>query len=51
MKKTFDCVKMKHDIQEKLYKESHAKNLSEYVAYIQSEAKTSPLYSKIKLAS
>lgn len=48
MRKAFDCVKMKHDIQEKLWEESKAQTLDELFSYIQRKAKDSPLYNKIR---
>ena len=29
-----DCVKFKHDLHEKAYKESGAKNFNEYIEYV-----------------
>lgn len=48
MKKTFDCVEMKHKIQEELYNESHARNFNEYAEFIKEKAKHSILFSRIK---
>ena len=45
--KKFDCVKFKYDLQEKLLKESGAKNLREYVNYVNKIAQKSSLH-KIK---
>jgi hypothetical protein len=45
--KKFDCVKFKYDLQEKLLKESGAKNLHEYVNYVNKIAQKSSLH-KVK---
>lgn len=45
--KKFDCVKFKYDLQEKLLKESGAKNLREYVNYVNKIAQKSSLH-KVK---
>jgi hypothetical protein len=45
--KQFDCIKFKHELQEKLLKKSGAKNLQEYVKYVNEIAKNSPLH-KVK---
>lgn len=42
--KTFDCVKMKWDLQNKLLLDSKAKNLGELVSYINKAATKSDLY-------
>ncbi|MBC8385205.1 MAG: hypothetical protein H8E57_06770 [Candidatus Cloacimonetes bacterium] len=41
--KKFDCVKMKLELQEKLYKETENLNLQEFVRYIQNDLKKSEL--------
>lgn len=41
--KKFDCVKMKLELQEKLYKETEHLNLKEFVKYIQNDLKKSDL--------
>ena len=41
--KKFDCVKMKLELQEKLYKETENLNLKEFVKYIQNDLKKSDL--------
>ena len=45
--KQFDCVKFKNELQEKLLKKSGAKNITEYVNYVNEVAKKSSLH-KIK---
>ena len=45
--KQFDCVKFKKELQEKLLKKSGAKNLDEYVKYVNKVAKESSLH-KVK---
>jgi hypothetical protein len=42
--KKFDCVKFKYDLQEKLLKKSGAKNLREYVNYVNKIAQKSSLH-------
>jgi len=42
--KQFDCVKFKIELQEKLLKKSEAKNISEYVKYVNEVAKKSSLH-------
>jgi hypothetical protein len=42
--KIVDCVKFKHDLQKKLRKDSGAKNLSEYVKYINEIGMQSPIW-------
>jgi hypothetical protein len=42
--KQFDCVKFKNELHENLLKKSGAKNLREYVEYINKNVKTSALY-------
>jgi len=44
----FDCVKFKNDLQEKLLKKSGAKNLYEYVNYINKIAAGSSLHKEKK---
>jgi hypothetical protein len=46
--KTFDCVKFKYELQEKLLKNSNAKNLQEYVNYANEIARNSSLH-KMKI--
>ncbi len=41
--KTFDCVKMKLELQEKLYKETENLSLKEFVKYIHNNIKKSDL--------
>ena len=41
--KKFDCVKMRLELQEKLYKETENLNLKEFVKYIQNDLKKSDL--------
>jgi hypothetical protein len=38
-KKDFDCVKFKHELFQKAYKESGAKNMYEYAEYANAQAK------------
>ena len=42
-KKEFNCVKFKYELQEKTLKHSAAKNLREYVNYVNEIAKKSTL--------
>ena len=42
--KNFDCVKFKNELQEKLLKNSDAKNLTEYVKYVNKVASSSSLH-------
>jgi hypothetical protein len=42
--KEFDCVKFKYELQEKTLKNSGAKNLREYVEYVNKIAKESSLH-------
>jgi hypothetical protein len=42
--KQFDCVKFKDELQKKLRKASGAKNLREYVEYVNKTAQRSPLH-------
>ena len=42
--KKFDCVKFKNELQEKLIKKSEAKNLTEYVKYVNIIASSSSLH-------
>jgi hypothetical protein len=44
--KQFDCVKFKYELQEKLLKESGAKNLREYVNYANKIYQESTLHKK-----
>ena len=39
-----DCVKFKHNLQEKLQKDSGAKDIREYVKYVRELAQKSSLY-------
>ena len=39
-----DCIKFKHDLQDKLQKDSGAKDIREYVIYVRELAQTSSLY-------
>ena len=41
--KTFDCVKMKLELQEKLYKETENLSLKEFVKYIHNDIMKSDL--------
>lgn len=43
-KKQFDCVRFKNELQENLMKNSGAKNLREYVHYVNGIAQTSKLH-------
>jgi len=42
--KQFDCVKFKDELQAKLLQKSGAKNLQEYVHYVNKAAKNSTLH-------
>ena len=42
--KHFDCVIFKNELQEKLIKKSEAKNLTEYVEYVNKIASNSSLH-------
>jgi hypothetical protein len=42
--KEFDCIKFKHELQEKTLKSSGAKNLHEYIKYVNEVAKKSSLH-------
>jgi hypothetical protein len=42
--KEFDCVEFKNKLQENLIKKSGARNLREYVSYVNKIAKTSALH-------
>ena len=42
--KEFDCIKFKYDLQKKTLKKSGAKNLREYVEYVNEMAKKSSLH-------
>ncbi|MCL2065800.1 MAG: hypothetical protein FWG98_15715 [Candidatus Cloacimonetes bacterium] len=39
-----DCVKFKHDLQDKLQKDSGTKDIREYVKYVRELAQKSSLY-------
>jgi hypothetical protein len=43
-KKEFDCVQFKYELQEKTLKNSGAKNLREYAAYVNKIARESSLH-------
>ncbi|MDR3291733.1 MAG: hypothetical protein LBT10_06265 [Methanobrevibacter sp.] len=45
--KKFDCIKFKNDLQSKLLKDSKAKNMREYVDYVNKIALKSPLNRKL----
>jgi hypothetical protein len=42
MKKTFDCLKMKHDIQEQLHKETEGMSLDERFTYLTNKPLNNP---------
>jgi len=42
--KKFDCVKFKNELQKNLLKKSGAKNIQEYVTYVNSVAQNSSLH-------
>jgi hypothetical protein len=42
--KQFDCIKFKNELQKNLLKNSGAKNLQEFVDYVNNLAKNSPLH-------
>jgi len=44
--KLFDCIKFKNELHENLLKKSGAKNLREYVEYVNKAAKASALSGK-----
>jgi len=44
--KKFDCVEFKNKLQENLMKNSGAKNLKDYVYYVNKVAQTSTLHKK-----
>ena len=44
--KSFDCIKFKNELQNNLLEKSDAKNLQEYVDYVNSVAKKSLLHKK-----
>ena len=46
MKKKFDCVKMKHDIQEKLHKEMKGLSLREKMEYLSNKKITDSILQK-----
>jgi hypothetical protein len=46
MAKKFDCVKMKHDIQEQFYKETEGMTLKERFYYLKNKKITSPILLK-----
>jgi len=46
--KQFDCVIFKNELQKNLLEKSKAKNLKEYVAYVNRIAETSSLNKNIK---
>ena len=46
MKKKFDCVKMKHDIQEQLYKETEGMTLKERFYYLKNKPLNNPKLEK-----
>jgi len=45
-KKKFDAVEFKHQLQKNLHNKSKAKNLKEYMEYINKIALKSPLFQK-----
>lgn len=47
--KQFDCVEFKNKLQENLMKKSGAKNLKEYVFYVNKIAQTSTLHKAINV--
>jgi hypothetical protein len=47
--KKFDCVKFKYELQKNLLKASGAKNLREYVNYVNKIASKSPLHKPLVL--
>jgi hypothetical protein len=42
--KIVDCVKWKHDLYEKAYKTSGARNFAEYIDFVNAAVKKSPLH-------
>jgi len=49
--KQFDCVKFKNELQKNLLEKSGAKNIREYVAYVNKIAQNSPLSKNNKNAT
>ena len=47
--KTFDCVKMKLDLQLKLYEQTKHLNLKELVEYIHKDVKETDLWQKLAI--
>ena len=46
--KEFDCVKMKNDIQAKIYAETKDMNVTELLAYYNNRLKDSELFARMK---
>ena len=51
MNKDFDCVQMKHRIQEELYEEINPKNIDEYFDKLISSARKSELWKHLQAKS
>ena len=49
MNKKFDCVKMKNDIQQKIFNELKPKDIKEYVEKINNSLNDSELYKKLSI--
>ena len=47
MEKTFDCLKMKEEIQAKIYEEIKDMSSSEIVAYFNEKAKNNPFWQSL----
>ena len=50
-KKEFDCIEFKQELFEKAWKKSGAKNLREYVEYVNKHARKSTLFNKQRKAN
>ena len=48
MNKTFDCVKMKNDLQENLYNSINPIDFNDYVNKLKYRIKTNKLYQELK---
>jgi len=47
MKKTFDCLKMKEEIQTKIYEETKDMSSSEILAYFNNKSQNSALWQRL----
>ena len=48
MNKTFDCIKMKNDLQENLYKAINPKDFDDYFTKLKLRIKNNRLYQELK---